>query len=251
MTSLETNTAGSSKPITLPPRDYIHVLSKRYFYFFFICLISSIRFVCTHSYIILHYILLRQTGRWAIFALSRREAVTVASRTCILHKPAQDDHFLRRGKNRFISRSTFVTWQKWGEVHARGLHHIHIQTVGVGKFQTYGTYKELCQHHFNWQTFTSRSLSFYHHKLPLSPMYSICKVEKNSSSCIKHRPMLNIYLSLSLSTATPYIKKTWHIMIFFFIFQGLLYYCLYTELIDMGKPSQFPVLSNILYSSQM
>lgn len=38
---------------------------------------------------------------------------------------------------------------------------------------------------------------------------------------------------------------------FFFIFQGLLYYCLYTELIDMGKPSQFPVLSNILYSSQM
>lgn len=155
------------------------------------------------------------------------------------------------GKNRFISRATFVTWQKWGEVHARGLHHIHIQTVGVGKFQTYGTYKELCQHHFNWQTFTSRSLSFYHHKLPLSPMYSICKVEKNSSSCIKHRPMLNIYLSLSLSTATPYIKKTWHIMIFFFFFQGLLYYCLYTELIDMGKPSQFPVLSNILYSSQM
>lgn len=81
-----------------PPRDYIHVLSERYFYFFFICLISSIRFVCTHSYIILHYILLRQTGRWAIFALSRREAITVASRTCILHKPAQDDHFLRRGK---------------------------------------------------------------------------------------------------------------------------------------------------------
>lgn len=111
------------------------------------------------------------------------------------------------GKNRFISLATFVTWQKWGEVHARGLHHIHIQTVGVGKFQTYGTYKELCQHHFNWQTFTSRSLSFYHHKLPLSPMYSICKVEKNSSSCIKHRPMLNFYLSLSLSTATPYIKN--------------------------------------------
>lgn len=98
LTSLETNTAGSSKPITLPPRDYIHVLSKRYFYFFFICLNSTIRVVCTHSYIILHYILLRQTGRWAIFALSRREAVTVASRTCILHKPAQDDHFLRRGK---------------------------------------------------------------------------------------------------------------------------------------------------------
>lgn len=98
MTSLETNTAGSSKPITLPPRDYIHVLSKRYFYFFFICLISTKRFVCTHSYIILHYILLRQTGRWAIFALSRREAVAVASRTCILHKPAQDDHFLRRVK---------------------------------------------------------------------------------------------------------------------------------------------------------
>lgn len=109
------------------------------------------------------------------------------------------------GKNRFISRATFVTWQKWGEVHARGLHHIHILTVGVGKFQTYGTYKELCQHHFNWQT--------------LSPMYSICKVEKNSSSCIKHRPMLNIYLSLSLSTATPYIKKTWHIMIFFLFFR--------------------------------
>lgn len=47
------------------------------------------------------------------------------------------------GKNRFISRATFVTWQKWGEVHARGLHHIHIQTVGVGKFQTYGTYTEI------------------------------------------------------------------------------------------------------------
>lgn len=77
---------------------YPPVLSKRYFYFFFICLISTKRFVCTHSYIILHYILLRQTGRWAIFALSRREAVAVASRTCILHKPAQDDHFLRRVK---------------------------------------------------------------------------------------------------------------------------------------------------------
>lgn len=207
MTSLETNTAGSSKPITLPPRDYIHVLSKRYFYFFFICLISSIRFVCTHSYIILHYILLRQTGRWAIFALSRREAVTVASRTCILHKPAQDDHFLRRGKTDSSAAPRLSLDRNEENIHARGLHHIHIQTVGVGKFQTYGTYKELCQHHFNWQTFTFRSLSLYHHKLPLSPMYSICKVEKNSSSCIKQRPMLNFYFSLSLSTATPYIKN--------------------------------------------
>lgn len=83
----------SSKPITLPP-PRLHVLSKRYFYFFFICLISTIRFVCTHSYIILQYILLRQTARWAIFLLSRRKAVAVALRTCILHKPAQDDHFL-------------------------------------------------------------------------------------------------------------------------------------------------------------
>lgn len=66
----------SSKPTTLPPRDYMYS-PKGTFISFLSVWSLTIRFVCTHSYIILHYILLRQTGRWGNFCVVEEE-----SRSC-------------------------------------------------------------------------------------------------------------------------------------------------------------------------
>lgn len=133
----------SSKPTTLPPRDYMYS-PKGTFIFFLSVWSLTIRFVCTHSYIILHYILLRQTGRWGNFCVVEEESHSCSFTYMYLAQASTGRPLSPEGKkNRFISRATFVTWQKWGEhtyihnMYARGLRHIHIQTVGVGKFETY------------------------------------------------------------------------------------------------------------------
>lgn len=67
----ETNTAVSQQPY--PPRDYMYS-PKGTFISFLSVWSLTIRFVCTHSYIILHYILLRQTGRWGNFCVVEEES---------------------------------------------------------------------------------------------------------------------------------------------------------------------------------
>lgn len=171
----------------------------------------------------------------AIFALSRRKAIAVALRTCILHKPAQDDHFLQRGKNRFISRATFVTWQKWGEVHVfeRITSHTHPDSGGRKIPDLHTALTENCVN----TTSTDRHLHLAHYLstvisyllLLALAMNSICKVKKNSLSCIKHRPILNFHWVSSPSTATLLIKNNLTHKVIKKNFQGFLYYSLSTE----------------------
>lgn len=128
----------SSKPTTLPPRDYMYS-PKGTFISFLSVWSLTIRFVCTHSYIILHYILLRQTGRWGNFCVVVEESHSCSFTYMYLAQASTGRPLSPEGKKQIHQprHVCHLTEMRRGNMYARGLHHIHIQTVGVGKFETY------------------------------------------------------------------------------------------------------------------
>lgn len=129
----ETNTAVSQQPY--PPRDYMYS-PKGTFISFLSVWSLTIRFVCTHSYIILHYILLRQTGRWGNFCVVEEESHSCSFTYMYLAQASTGRPLSPEGKKQIHQprHVCHLTEMRRGNMYARGLHHIHIQTVGVGKF---------------------------------------------------------------------------------------------------------------------
>lgn len=125
----------SSKPTTLPPRDYMYS-PKGTFISFLSVWSLTIRFVCTHSYIILHYILLRQTGRWGNFCVVEEESHSCSFTYMYLAQASTGRPLSPEGKKTDSSAAPRLSLDRNEEryMYARGLRHIHIQTVGVGKF---------------------------------------------------------------------------------------------------------------------